>query len=359
MAHKFTVGEPCRGSSILEELEEKIALYARVPHYVLITGERGTGKTTLAKQLHQMSPRFQKEFVSVNCASFTAELLESELFGYEKGAFTGANAAKSGLFETANGGTLFLDEVGELSLALQAKLLKAVEEKRIRRVGGNRERDIDVRIIAATSRDLSVMVQEGAFRADLFDRLNILQLETIPLRFQQERIRDLFIRQMKKESAAVGRPSPFVIEEEALATIELLDWRGNYRELKNFAARVAVQAFDAPSITEELVLYVAGSGHGKTEVSNSFIAQGIHLNRPNIVTVTLDADIDDLDSVYVKAAATFIEHALKRSRGNLRKAARSIGTTHSTISRILKKQRESAVDSPHAAKEQPAYPAVV
>ncbi|MBX3289966.1 MAG: sigma-54-dependent Fis family transcriptional regulator [Acidobacteria bacterium] len=338
MAHKYTVGEPCKRSSILEE---KIDLYARVPHYVLITGERGTGKTTLAKKLHEMSPRSLKEFVSVNCASFTAELLESELFGYEKGAFTGANAAKSGLFETAAGGTLFLDEVGELSLALQAKLLKAVEEKRIRRVGGNRERDIDVRIIAATSRNLSAMVHEGAFRADLFDRLNILQLETIPLRFQQERIRDLFLHQMIKESSAVGRKSPFVIDDEALAAIELLEWRGNYRELKNFAARLAVQAFDSRSITEELVLYVAGSGHGNSEVSNSFIAQGIHLHRPNIVTVTLDADTDDLDSVYVKAAATFIEHALKRSRGNLRKAARSMGTTHSTISRILKKREES------------------
>lgn len=110
MADKYTDGNPYKGSSILEE---KIALYARVPHYVLITGERGTGKTTLARRLHEMSPRSRKEFVSINCASFTAELLESELFGYEKGAFTGANAVKSGLFETADGGTLFLDEVVE------------------------------------------------------------------------------------------------------------------------------------------------------------------------------------------------------------------------------------------------------
>lgn len=160
MPHKDTAGNPDRGSSILEE---KIALYARVPHYVLITGERGTGKTTLAKRLHEMSPRSRKEFVSVNCASFTADLLESELFGYEKGAFTGANAAITGLFETADGGTLFLDEVGELSISLQSKLLKAVEEKRIRRVGGNREREIDVRIIAATSKDLHSMVLKGDF----------------------------------------------------------------------------------------------------------------------------------------------------------------------------------------------------
>lgn len=339
------------------DLEEMIVRYARVPHYVLITGERGTGKTTLAKRLHEMSPRSRKEFVGVNCASFTTELLESELFGYEKGAFTGANAAKSGLFETANGGTLFLDEVGELSFSLQAKLLKAVEEKRFRRVGGNQEREIDVRIIAATSRNLSAMVHEGAFRADLFDRLNILQLETIPLRFQHERIRDLFVRQMNEESAAVGRARPFVIDDDALATVELLEWRGNYRELKNFAARLAVQAFDAPSITEEIVLRVVGIDRTKTEASNSSIAQGIHLNRPNLVTVTLDADTDDLDSVYVKAAATFIEHALKRSRGNLRRAARSMGTTHSTLSRILKKHKESVATSPYVPSEQSAYSA--
>ena len=328
-----------------------IVRYARVPHYVLITGERGTGKTTLAKRLHEMSPRSRKEFVSANCASFTTELLESELFGYEKGAFTGASAAKSGLFETANGGTLFLDEVGELSFGLQAKLLKAVEEKRIRRVGGNQERDIDVRIIAATSRNLNAMVHEGAFRADLFDRLNILQLETIPLRFQQDRIRDLFIRQMNEESAAVGRSAPFVIDDEALVTVEMLEWRGNYRELKNFAARLAVQAFDAPSITEEIVLHVAGIDRSKSEASNSSIAQGIQLTRPNIVTVTLDADTDDLDSVYVKAAATFIEHALKKSRGNLRGAARSLGTTHSTLSRILKKHKERSL----GIQAQPAH----
>jgi len=352
MVHTYTAGNPFKGSSILEE---QMALYARVPHYVLITGERGTGKTTLAKRLHEMSPRSRKELVSVNCASFTAELLESELFGYEKGAFTGANAAKSGLFETADGGTLFLDEVGELSISLQSKLLKAVEEKRIRRVGGNRERDIDVRIIAATSRNLTAMVHEGVFRADLFDRLNILQLETIPLRFQQERIRDLFIRQMNEESAAVGRSTPFVIDDEALESVELLEWRGNYRELKNFAARLAVQAFDAPSITEEIVLHVAGIDHGITQASNSAIAQGLQMNSPNLVTVTLDANTDDLDSVYVKAAATFIEHALKRSRGNLRRAARSMGTTHSTISRILKKHKESVGNSAYPTHEQKAY----
>lgn len=338
-------------------MEEKVALYARVPHYVLITGERGTGKTTLAKRLHEMSARAPKEFVAVNCASFTAELLESELFGYEKGAFTGANAAKSGLFEIADGGSLFLDEIAELSISLQSKLLKAVEEKQIRRVGGSRERAIDVRIIAATSKDLYSMVLEGAFRADLYDRLNILQLETIPLRFQKDRIRDLFVRQLNDEGAAVGRDIPFIIEEDALAMIELLEWRGNYRQLKNFAARLAVQALDSPSITEEIVLKVAGIDRSIMEVFNAAISHGVQLNDPDLVTVTLDANTDDLDSAYVKAAASLIQHALKRSRGNLRKAARTMGTTHSTISRILKKHKESGAGNAYPAPGPSTYSA--
>ena len=145
------------------------------------------------------------------------------------------------------------------------------------------------------------------------DRLNILQLETIPLRFQQERIRELFIRQMNKESAAVGRVCPFVIDDGALAAVELLEWRGNYRELKNFAARLAVQAFDSPSITEEIVIDMAGKRIQPNKRFQPIYCSGNSSEPPNIVTVTLNADTDDLDSVYVKAAATFIEHALKRS----------------------------------------------
>ncbi|MEP6850625.1 MAG: sigma 54-interacting transcriptional regulator [Acidobacteriota bacterium] len=346
MNNEYAANNFDRGSSILEE---KIALYARVPHYVLITGERGTGKTTIAQKLHQQSPRSKREFVSVNCASFTSELLESELFGYEKGAFTGAASAKAGLFETSGGGTLFLDEIGELTLSLQAKLLKAVEEKRIRRVGGTYEREIDVRIVAATSRDLKKMVRDGSFRPDLFDRLNILQLETIPLRYQRDKIVSLFIRQIEEERAAVGREVPFVVDAEALASLQTLEWRGNYRELRNFATRLAVEALDAPSITFEIVQRLTQPERellvGAHEYSATPDTQvgAVPVER-NLVTVMLDPDTDDLDSVYVKAAATFIEHALKQSNGNLRRAARSMGTTHSTLSRILRKYRER---SPH------------
>ncbi|MGH9947052.1 MAG: sigma 54-interacting transcriptional regulator [Pyrinomonadaceae bacterium] len=348
-------------------LEEKIALYARVPHYVLITGERGTGKTTIARKLHEQSPRSKREFVSVNCASFTSELLESELFGYEKGAFTGAASAKAGIFETSGGGTLFLDEIGELTLGLQAKLLKAVEEKRIRRVGGTYEREIDARIVSATSRDLMEMVRNGSFRPDLFDRLNILQLETIPLRYQKEKITELFVSKMDEERATVGRSTPFVIDQEALTEIQNLEWKGNYRELKNFATRLAVESIDDPVITLDIVRNTlrpisspggAGAALSLPETGSDRAAHtGEYANR-SFVTVTFDPDTDDLESVYVKSAATFIEHALKQSNGNLRRAARSMGTTHSTLSRILKKHKEQAGDNHNRSQLRPvAYSA--
>lgn len=361
MNNENPLAESSYGSSILEE---KIALYARVPHYVLITGERGTGKTTIARKLHDLSSRSDREFVSVNCASFTSELLESELFGYEKGAFTGAASAKAGLFETSAGGTLFLDEIGELSLGLQAKLLKAVEEKRIRRVGGTFERQLDVRILAATSRDLKVMVRDGSFRPDLFDRLNILQLETVPLRYQKAKIAELFVRQMDAERTAMGRPNPYAIDDEAIRAVQSLEWRGNYRELRNFATRLAVEALEADMITVDIIRNLARAG---TEAAasldgSSAIAEGVQPRiedlQKDLVTVMLDPATDDLDSVYVKAAATFIEHALKRSSGNLRRAARSMGTTHSTLSRILKRHRESISNVEEAKSEQQAFPAV-
>jgi len=219
------------GASLVSELEEKITRYSRVSHYILVTGERGTGKTTIARRLHEQSSRAAKEFVNLNCASLSQELLESELFGYDKGAFTGATAPKAGLFEIASGGTLFLDEIGEIPLNLQAKLLKAVEEKRIRRVGSSTERLVDTRIVTATSQDLKRMVAEGRFRPDLFDRLNVLNLETVPLRFQKEKIKDLLVRGLERECSSTGRGLPFEISDEAVRLVEEQDWFGNFRSL--------------------------------------------------------------------------------------------------------------------------------
>jgi len=336
-------------SFMITDLEARIERYARVSHYVLITGERGTGKTTIAKRLHQKSSRSKKEFVNVNCASLSGELLESELFGYEKGAFTGATAPKAGLFEIAAGGTLFLDEIGEMTLNLQAKLLKAVEEKRIRRVGSTVERPVDVRIVAATSRDLKAMVIEGSFRPDLFDRLNILNLETVPLRYQKEKIKSLVYRQLNDECPAIGREEPFEISDEAISELGTHIWPGNFRELLNFATRLAVECIDDTLITKERVMLVLGErstepNSEKNSVISSFSEGSILENEEafngNVVTVTFDSKRDSLDSIYVKAAGTVIQRALQQNNGNLRRAARAMGATHSTLSRILKKYND-------------------
>ena len=335
-----------KGAALIAELEEKINRYARVPHYVLITGERGTGKTTIARRLHEESNRAGKEFVNLNCASLSQELLEAELFGYEKGAFTGAIAAKIGLFEIASGGTLFLDEIGEIPVSLQAKLLKAVEEKRIRRVGSSIERAVDTRILAATSQDLKQMVAEGRFRPDLFDRLNVLNLETVPLRFQKEKIKVLLAIGLARECSATGRASPLQISDEALQLVEAQDWRGNFREINNFATRLAVECLDASVICENSVRRVLGepvttpltgeTAHPAAPSSN-VTQQNFQFAKSDFVTVTFDPQSDDLDAIYLKAAGCVIRHVLSENDNNLRRTAKKLGANHTTLSRILKK----------------------
>lgn len=316
-----------RGALLVAELEEKITRYARVPYYVLITGQRGTGKTTIARRLHEQGARANKEFVNLNCASLTQELLESELFGYEKGAFTGATAPKAGLFEIASGGTLFLDEIGEIPLSLQAKLLKAVEEKRIRRVGSNIERSVDTRIITATSRDLKEMVGRGSFRADLYDRLNILTLETVPLKYQKGKIKELLEAGLMKECASIGRTKAFEISEEALEILENYDWEGNFRQLHNFATRLAVECLDDSIITIDSVEKILGKQ----------IRSGLRLVAEDVVSVAFDPKNETLDSIYLRAAGHVIQHILTENGGSLRGAARNLGADHTTLSRIMKK----------------------
>jgi DNA-binding NtrC family response regulator len=333
-----------RGAQLVADLEEKITRYARVPYYVLITGERGTGKTTIARKLHEQSPRAKREFVNLNCATLSEGLLEAELFGYEKGAFTGATAPKAGLFEIANGGTLFLDEIGEIPLALQAKLLKAVEEKRIRRVGSNQERAVDARIVAATSANLKEMVEKGSFRPDLYDRLNILNLETVPLKYQKEKIKELLQADLQKTREVTGRSRPFEISEGALEMLENYDWDGNFRELHNFATRLAVECLDESVISRDAVVRILGgrikqfeSAKSEGAEQNNISHHDFRLVDENLLTVAFDPKTATLDQIYLKAAGNVIQHILAKNGGNLRSAARDLGATHSTLSRIMTK----------------------
>lgn len=207
---------------------------------VLITGESGTGKELVARSIHKRSQRAGSPFVVVNCGTLQETLLETELFGHEKGAFTGAIAAREGLFEVAHNGTLFLDEIGEMSTALQVKLLRALQEGEIRRLGSNRSILIDVRVIAATNVDLREAVRQGRFREDLFYRINVFPIEVPPLRARREDIREL-VRHFLRSIPVPGK-GPFTISDEALEALVGYSWPGNVRELMNTIERMKILA---------------------------------------------------------------------------------------------------------------------
>jgi DNA-binding NtrC family response regulator len=272
---------------------------------VLVVGESGTGKELVARAIHTHSQRARAPFVAVNCSALSESLLESELFGHLKGAFTGATDNKRGLFTEADKGTLFLDEIGDMSLSLQAKLLRALETGMIRPVGGSTERKTDVRIVAATNRDLGREVERGKFREDLFYRLNVVKLQIPPLRERAEDIPllvDLFTTQMKKPPLA----------RETLRAFMTQAWPGNVRELRNAVER-ALSIGMAPKAPEEAPPQAAA-------------AQTIDLSVP--LKAGLDRLIDDYERAYVTAA-------LEKTGGNVTRAAELAGVNRKFIQRAL------------------------
>ena len=244
-------------SAAIQHLRTLIKRIAPMPTTVLLQGESGTGKEVTARALHQMSNRAQRPFVPVNCAAISPELIESELFGHIKGAFTGASDARNGLFYYAHGGTLFLDEIGELPLAMQTKLLRALEERRIRPVGSEREVPVDVRIIAATNRDLAADVASGRFRQDLFFRLAVVDITIPSLRSRTEDIPDLARHFMALFSSQFG-VEPMQISPEIARRLATYAWPGNVRELRNFVERSLIlgefplQGMQLPSLVQEV-----------------------------------------------------------------------------------------------------------
>ncbi|MBL8191681.1 MAG: sigma-54-dependent Fis family transcriptional regulator [Acidobacteria bacterium] len=235
-------------SKPMQELFKMIARAARSSSTVLITGESGTGKELVARSIHELSER-KGEFVPVNCAAIPTELIESELFGHTGQAFTGARQARAGLFEAADGGTIFLDEVGELPLVMQPKLLRVLQEGTIRRVGADQEKSINVRVVAATNRNLETEVQDGRFREDLYWRLNVIHLDIPPLRERPFDIPLLVEHFLNKAAEIAGRPS-MNVTPEALATLTAYSWPGNARELENAIER-AVALAEGPNLAPE------------------------------------------------------------------------------------------------------------
>ena len=226
-------------SEPMMEVKDMIEKVAPTGARVLITGENGTGKELVAKQLHELSPRHHGPFIEVNCAAIPSELIESQLFGHEKGSFTSAIKQRKGDFELANGGTLFLDEIGDMSLAAQAKVLRALQENKIVRVGGEKEIPVDVRIIAATNKDLRKMIEENTFREDLYHRLSVIVIHVPPLRDRKDDIPLLVGNFVEIIAQNMGKAAP-TFTEEALEELKNYKWTGNIRELHNIVERLVI-----------------------------------------------------------------------------------------------------------------------
>ncbi|WP_206485977.1 sigma-54 dependent transcriptional regulator [Thalassotalea sp. G2M2-11] len=297
-------------SDAMNVVDRLILKVAKTDSTVLVTGESGTGKGITARTIHQNSHRSSGTFIPVNCGAIPEALMESELFGHAKGAFTGANKAKKGLFEEANGGTIFLDEIGELPLHLQVKLLHVLEDKRARPVGSERFVDIDARIIAATNRDLQQMVKEGKFREDLYFRLNIFNIDLPPIRERKEDIQLLVKFFIQSERKKMGLNQAYEIEQEALELIENYSYPGNIRELENTIARAMILADDNMIRT--------------TDLPNQL------LNQKNIQTgvKTLREQVQDFEQEVIKKA-------LNVANGDRRIAAERLGLGLSSLYRKL------------------------
>jgi transcriptional regulator with GAF, ATPase, and Fis domain len=266
-------------STPLEAVLEKVERVALTSSTVLVQGETGTGKELIAKAIHNISPRYDHPFVKVNCAAIPLDLLESELFGHEKGAFTGAIAQKVGRFELADKGTLFLDEVGDIPLPLQPKLLRVLQEYEFERLGSARTHRIDVRVVAATHRDLEQMVNRGEFRSDLYYRLNVFPVWLPPLRARQEDIPPLVTHFVDFYGRQIGKPIEHVTEE-TMAALMSYSWPGNVRELQNLIERAVILSCDGvlanplPSNHQEAVTVISNSTTLK-EVDRALILQAL------------------------------------------------------------------------------------
>jgi two-component system response regulator PilR (NtrC family) len=304
-------------SKKMQELFKMIEVISATNSTVLVTGESGTGKELVAKAIHLNSPRAEEAFVSVNCGAFTETLLESELFGYMRGAFTGATANKKGLFEVADKGTIFLDEIGDTSPAMQVKLLRVLQERTIRRVGGTEEISVDVRIIAATNRDLAEMVSENQFREDLYYRISVIPLQLPPLRHRRDDIPILADHFLVRLNASMGKHIDR-LSDEALKKIESYDWPGNVRELENAMERAYILETSDELSSQHLPESVATNPRLKT--NNNFPDEGF-----------------DLEAYVENVQKGFLEEALRRTDGVQVKAAELLRMSYRSFRHYMQK----------------------
>ncbi len=324
--HQF-IGE----SKEMQKVYHRIIHVAATNSTVLITGESGTGKELAAQAIHENSPRKEKPFVAVDCSSLAETLLESELFGHVKGSFTGAVQAKTGLFMVADGGTLFLDEVSNISLSTQAKLLRALQERKITPIGGTQLLSIDIHLVAATNKDLKTMVHEGTFREDLYFRLNIIPIELPPLRDRKQDILLLIRHFLKKYTIEIGKEIRGVAPD-VMTFLESYAYPGNVRELENMIERAVVLAEGDIIRNEDLELW------DSTDDSSVRLIEHIPLNAEELKEMKRnirDHAMESLESV-------FVQNALERNNWNVTRAAEETGILRPNFQSMMKKLGISA-----------------
>ncbi len=311
---KNIIGDSDKMQAIFQMIEQ----VAEVQSTVLVTGESGTGKELVARAIHDLSPRAEKPFISINCGAFTETLLESELFGYVKGSFTGANTNRKGLFEAAHQGTIFLDEIGEMSPAMQVKLLRVLQERKVRPVGAHEESSIDARVIAATNRDLKKMSGDGDFREDLFYRISVIPIALPPLRERKEDIADLTNHFVQKFCNQTGRD--LTISPRAMSLLENYAWHGNVRELEHTIERAVALERNDEIQPERLPDHITNYNPDRIKAEFDFPDEGINLT----------AHMENLEKTYVV-------EALRRNDGNQTRAAELLQIPVRSLRHLLDK----------------------
>jgi DNA-binding NtrC family response regulator len=299
-------------SAAMQRVFDVIRKVANTDLTILIRGPSGTGKELVANAVHYNSPRRNKPLIKVNCAAFSRELVESELFGHEKGAFTGAVAAREGKFEIADGGTLFLDEIGDMGIETQAKILRVLQEKELERVGGNKTLKVDVRILAATNQDLEAKVKDGSFREDLYYRLNVVPITLPPLRERPEDIPILIDHFLRTVSRRLDKPG-VTLSRDAYRVMLASEWKGNVRELEHALEQAVALASDTEIQPEDLPVLVRSTATPATILSSPATATAVSTFK------------EAKQQVVERFERQFIADALTRHQGNISKAAEELG----------------------------------
>ncbi|MFL5812293.1 MAG: sigma-54-dependent transcriptional regulator [Bdellovibrionia bacterium] len=325
-------------SGAMNALQAMIRQVAPTAATVLITGESGTGKELIARCIHDQSSRAKGRFIAINCAAVPEQLIESELFGFEKGAFTGATTAKEGLFEAAHEGTLFLDEIGDMPIALQAKLLRTLQEGEVRRVGATTSKKINVRVIAATHRDLKENVRTGSFRQDLLYRLEVIAVQIPPLRDRMEDVPDLAYHFLKLASGRHGKPVDG-IEDEAMEALLAHTWPGNVRELGNVVERGVVFAQGSLLLARDLPPHLLDLAKRAEKASNTFGTESTTASgqAQAAITVPLGTPLKDVEDLLIRKT-------LEATSGDKNMTAKLLGINSRTIYRKLEKKDAPEVE---------------